>query len=98
MKILTGNDLVTGDVIWWAGDGWSRQVGDSADVGEQGDDLARTEEAALRVVGAYVIDATVTDEGVRPAHIKDRIRALGPTVRPDLNLKPNDADAGNGVI
>ena len=42
MKILTGNDLVTGDVIWWAGDGWSRQVGDSADVGEQGDDLART--------------------------------------------------------
>jgi hypothetical protein len=51
VKILTGNDLVTGDVIWWAGDGWSRQVGDSADVGEQGDDLARTEEAALRVVG-----------------------------------------------
>jgi hypothetical protein len=98
VKILTGNDLVTGDVIWWAGDGWSRQVGDSADVGEQGDDLARTEEAALRVVGAYVIDATVTDEGVRPAHIKDRIRALGPTVRPDLNLKPNDADAGNWVI
>ena len=62
------------------------------------DDHARTEEAALRVVGAYVIDATVTDEGVRPAHIKDRIRALGPTVRPDLNLKPNDADAGNWVI
>ena len=98
MKILTGNDLGTGDVRWWACDGWARQVGDSADVGEQGDDLARTEEAALRVVGAYVIDATVTDEGVRPAHIKDRIRALGPTVRPDLNLKPNDADAGNWVI
>ena len=35
MKILTGNDLVSGDVIWWAGDGWSRQVGDSVDVGEQ---------------------------------------------------------------
>ena len=98
VKILTGNDLGTGDVIWWAGDGWSRQVGDSVDVGERGDELARAEEAALRVVGAYVIDATVTDEGVRPAHIKDRIRALGPTVRPDLTLKPNDADAGNWVI
>ena len=46
MKILTGNDLVSGDVIWWAGDGWSRQVGDSIDVGQTGDDLARTEEAA----------------------------------------------------
>ena len=66
MKILTGNDLVSGDVIWWAGDGWSRQVGDSIDVGQTGEDLARTEEAALRVVGAYVIDATITDEGVRP--------------------------------
>lgn len=98
VKILTGNDLVTGDVIWWAGDGWSRQVNDSADVGDKGDDLVRTEEAALRVVGAYVIDATTDDEGVRPAHIKDRIRALGPTVRPDLTLKPNDADAGNWVI
>ncbi|MEQ6334023.1 DUF2849 domain-containing protein [Sphingobium sp. MK2] len=98
MKILTGNDLASGDVIWWAGDGWSRQVGDAADVGTQGDDLARAEEAALRVVGAYVIDATITDDGVRPAHIKDRIRALGPTVRPDLTLKPNDADAGNWVI
>ena len=98
MKILTGNDLASGDVIWWAGDGWSRQVGDAADVGAHGDDLARAEEAALRVVGAYVIDATITEDGVRPAHIKDRIRALGPTVRPDLTLKPNDADAGNWVI
>ncbi|WP_375195553.1 DUF2849 domain-containing protein [Sphingobium sp.] len=98
MKILTGNDLSSGDVIWWAGDGWSRQVSESVDVGERGEDLARAEEAALRVVGAYVIDATVDSDGVRPAHIKDRIRALGPTVRPDLTLKPNDADAGNWVI
>ena len=50
MKILTGNDLGTGDVIWWAGDGWSRQVGESVDVGDKGDELARAEEAALRVV------------------------------------------------
>lgn len=98
MKILTGNDLGTGDVIWWAGDGWSRQVGDSVDVGDKGDELARAEEAALRVVAPYVIDAAVTDEGVRPAHIKDRIRALGPTVRPDLTQKLNEADTGNWVI
>lgn len=98
VKILTGNDLVTGDVIWWAGDGWSRQVNDGVDVGDRGDELARTEEAALRVVGAYVIDATVTDDGVRPAHIKDRIRALGPTVRPDLIAQPAEADIGKWVI
>lgn len=98
MKILTGNDLVTGDVIWWAGDGWSRRVADAFDVGDRGEEMVRTEEAALRVVGAYVIDATIDDDGIRPAHIKDRIRALGPTVRPDLTLKPHDADAGSWVI
>ena len=38
------------------------------------------------------------DGKVRPAHIKDRIRALGPTVRPDLTLKPADPDAGAWVI
>ena len=47
---------------------------------------------------AEVIEATRTDEGVRPAHIKDRIRALGPTVRLDLSLKPADPDAGTWVI
>ena len=98
MKILTGNDLSTGDVIWWAGDGWSRQVRDSVDVGDKGDDVARAEDAALRVVGAYVIDATITDDGVRPAHIKDRIRALGPTVRPDLIPQTAEADIGKWVI
>ena len=36
--------------------------------------------------------------GVRPAHIKDRIRALGPTVRPDLTLKPADPEAREWVI
>lgn len=98
MKILTGNDLPTGDVIWWAGDGWSRRIADAVDVGDHGDDLARREDAARHVVGAYVIDATPGDEGPRPAHIKDRIRALGPTVRPDLTLKPADPDAGQWII
>ncbi|RZM07519.1 MAG: DUF2849 domain-containing protein, partial [Sphingomonas sp.] len=46
----------------------------------------------------YVIDATATPDGPRPAHIKDRIRALGPTVRPDLTLKPADPTAGSWVI
>ncbi|WP_404338399.1 DUF2849 domain-containing protein [Sphingomonas sp. MMS12-HWE2-04] len=98
MKLLTGNDLATGDVTWWTGSGWSRHVEDAADVAEQGEAIAHVEEAARRVNGPYVIDATATPEGPRPAHIKDRIRALGPTVRPDLTLKPADPNAGSWVI
>ena len=98
MKLLTGNDLATGDVTWWTGSGWSRHVEEAADVADKGEAIAKAEEGARRVNGPYVIDATPTADGPRPAHIKDRIRALGPTVRPDLTLKPADADAGSWVI
>lgn len=98
MKIVTGNDLKTGDVIWWDGSGWSRHVNDAVDAGDQADAVAAREEAARRVVAAYVIDGERNADGVRPAHIKERIRALGPTVRLDLSLKPADPQAGNWVI
>jgi Protein of unknown function (DUF2849) len=98
MKLLTGNDLSTGDVVWWTGERWSRHIAEAVDVGDKGDTLAATEEAARRVNVPYVIDAQATPEGPRPAHIKDRIRALGPTVRADLTLKPADPTAGSWVI
>ncbi len=98
MKLLTGNDLPSGDVIWWTGNGWSRHVEDATDVGDGGEPILQAESGARRVNGAYIIDATATPEGPRPAHIKDRVRALGPTVRPDLTLKPSDPAAGNWVI
>ena len=99
MKILTGNDLKTGAVTWWTGQDWSLHVEDAADVGDEADAIAAREEGARHVNAPYAIDAVREETGgVRPAHIKDRIRALGPTVRPDLTLKPNDADAGTWVI
>jgi len=98
VKLLTGNDLPTGDVVWWTGDGWSRHLADAVDVGVNGEAIAAAEQGARRVNVPYVIDASATPDGPRPAHIKDRIRALGPTVRPDLTLKPADASAGNWVI
>ena len=99
MKVLTGNDLKTGDVIWWTGQGWSRHVDEAADTGDQGEQILATEEAARRVNVPYIIEATREDDGsVRPAHIKDRVRALGPTVRPDLTLKPKDAAALDWII
>jgi hypothetical protein len=98
VKILTGNDLPTGDVIWWTGSGWSRHVEDAVDVGDRGEAILQAEDGAGRVNGGYILDATETPDGPRPAHIKDRIRALGPTVRPDLTLKPSDPNAGSWVI
>ena len=98
MKILTGNDLKTGAVTWWTGSGWSLHVNDSVDVGTDADTIIAAEQAARRVVSAYAIDASRDANGVRPGHIKDRIRALGPTVRLDLCLNPADPQAANRVI
>ncbi|WP_126174070.1 DUF2849 domain-containing protein [Altericroceibacterium xinjiangense] len=99
MKILTGNDLKSGAVVWWDGRGWSLHVEDAVDAGDDADTIMAREEAARRVNVPYAIDGERSAEGrVRPAHIKDRIRALGPTVRPDLTLKPADPEAGNWVI
>ncbi len=99
MKILTGNDLKSGAVTWWDGNGWSIHVDDAVDVGDEAEAILAREEGARRINASYAIDATREDDGaVRPAHIKDRIRALGPTVRPDLTLKPADPEAGNWVI
>lgn len=98
MNILTGNDLKTGAVVWWDGTGWSPYVDNAVDVGDRADEIASREEAARRVNAPYALAATRENGGVRPAHIKDRVRALGPTVRPDLTLKPADPDIGNWVI
>lgn len=99
MNVLTGNDLATGDVTWWTGEGWSIHVNEACDVGDKGNEIAQAEVAARRVNVPYVVDAVKDETGtVRPSHIKERIRALGPTVRLDLSLKPADPTAGNWVI
>ena len=83
MKILTGNDLPTGDVVWWDGQGWSRHIEQAVAVGDDAETIAAAEELARRVNAPYVVDAD--DKGL-PLHIKDRIRAAGPTVRFDLGI------------
>ena len=93
MKILTGNDLKSGAVVWWDGANWSLHVNDAVDVGDVAPEILAREEAARRVNASYAIDAARNESGVRPAHIKERVRAVGPTVRPDLTINPADPAA-----
>jgi Protein of unknown function (DUF2849) len=98
VKLLTGNDLASGDVIWWTGNGWSRKIEDAVDAGDTGEAILATEEDARRVNASYIVEATATADGPRPAHIKDRVRALGPTVRMDLGMKPDDQLAAEQIV
>jgi len=98
MKILTGNDLRTGAVIWWDGLNWSPHIANAVDAGEEAEAILAREEAARRVNAPYAIAAEATGDGPRPAHIKDRVRALGPTVRPDLGYKAARENGWDWVI
>jgi hypothetical protein len=98
MRIITGNDLKTGAVTWWTGSDWSLHVADATDAGADAEAVMARETATCRVNNPYIIEGEKTADGVRPAHIKDRIRATGPTVRPDLNVKPADPETREWVI
>ena len=88
MKILTGNDLKSGAVVWWDGKGWDGDVQSAVNAGDQAEAILVRESEAGRVNAAYAIDGEQSADGIRPGHIKERIRALGPTVRMDLTLDP----------
>ena len=92
-KIATGNRLRDGVVIYLAANGeWTTDV-----------DQARREttaegEAALKAAldaafkANYLIDAAVIDtvpSDTKPARLREQIRAVGPTVRPDLARRAN---------
>ena len=98
MKLLTGNDLKSGAVVWWTGSDWSPHIADAVDAESDAETVLAREEAARRVNAAYAIDAEPSANGPRPAHIKDRVRALGPTVRPDLAVRAADQVGWDWVI
>ncbi|APG62361.1 hypothetical protein LPB140_05625 [Sphingorhabdus lutea] len=98
MKLLTGNSLKGGEVLWWTGNGWSKYIADAVDAGDEGAAILEREEALQNINGSYIIDAEQGSVPPRPEHIKERIRALGPTVRRDLTLAPNDEEIFNQVI
>ncbi|PWR17903.1 DUF2849 domain-containing protein [Zavarzinia aquatilis] len=90
MKVLTANRLDDGAVVYigkaapWVEDLASALV--AVDAGAEGQ-LTETAAAAVkarRVVGAYLMPVTVEDGRILPASVRERIRAAGPSNRPDL--------------
>ena len=89
-KVLTGNRLRDGEVVFLdAAGAWStdiraaRLAQDSGAVEELEKQLADADRGT-EVTDLYLFDAETVDGAIRPVHIRERIRALGPTVRDDL--------------
>ena len=89
-QVLTANRLRDGAVVFYSRSGqWSLNIDDAALAAEPQaakalEGRGRDAESATLVTGAYLFAAERDDGRVRALHIRERIRALGPTVRPDL--------------
>jgi hypothetical protein len=89
-QIIIANDLLEGDVVFLGHTGWVRdhrdaRVAHSASEITAIEAIGKAEVAANRVVDALLIDVCLTAEGTpEPRHYRERLRTLGPSIRPDL--------------
>jgi len=108
-QVVTANRLTDGIVVFFtAQSGWSDGINDAAvaTTAEQGQkllDAAQADVLARKVVEPYLIDVRTGDGSIEPVRYRERIRALGPTIRPDLGkqaelkLKAVPLPAGTGA-
>jgi hypothetical protein len=86
MKALTANRLTDGEVVFWKHGRWLERFADA----ELFDDEAVAEAAEARaktqvtvLVEPYLIDVADVEGGAAPVSYRERLRALGPTNKPD---------------
>ena len=93
---ITANRLDDGEVVFWADGRWIAPFAD-AELFEDTAALDAALEAAMAevtaVVEPYMIDVGM-DEGLPvPTSYRERVRALGPTIHPDMGKQ-----AGGGAV
>jgi Protein of unknown function (DUF2849) len=98
-QVMTANRLRDGDVVFLTRAGvWSEKIDDSVLAMEPQavaalEARAADDVKATLVTGQYLFDAERIEGRIRAAHIRERIRTLGPSVRLDLG-KQADGTAG----
>ncbi|MHB8286745.1 MAG: DUF2849 domain-containing protein [Caulobacteraceae bacterium] len=84
---ITASTLSEGDVVFWTNDAWVERFADAQlfeDKAELDAAVAAAQAQVTTVIDAYPIDV-VMDEGLPvPTSYRERVRALGPTIHPDM--------------
>ena len=93
LTVITASRLRDGAIVWLsASDIWSTSFADAS--GREGEQLDRglamaaDSERAQQVIGVYKVEVRATPSGLLPVSTRERIRATGPSVRPDLSYEP----------
>ena len=82
-KVVTGNALLEGDVIYFTDqDSWTRNLKEAEVITDEAVAQVRllaAESQAALVVGAYLADVKVTEDGPEPTHFREDFRRTGPS-------------------
>ena len=90
LYILTANDLLEGDVIFLGEAGWLRdhrgaRIARNADEAKALEAVGAADKAARKIIDPYLVEVSLDADGTpTPIRHRERLRTLGPSVRPDL--------------
>ena len=97
---LTANALDSGDVVFWNAGRWVGAFAeaelfqiDPAQADGRDAALAAARAQTAVVVDPYLIDVALEDGLPVPVSYRERVRALGPTIHPDMGKQ-----AGGGAV
>ena len=98
-QVLTAYGLLTGQVLWLTEDSaWSPRIRD-ARVSDSDADMAEMEaagkaaHAAHEVFDIYRVDIAAEPGPPRPIKMRERIRAIGPTIHPGFGPQAEEHGA-----
>lgn len=82
-KVVTANDLIEGDAVWLTADNrWSRTMSEAEfieDADHADARLVYAEGQGDVIVGAYLADAKLGENGPEPTHFREEFRTRGPS-------------------
>jgi sulfite reductase (NADPH) hemoprotein beta-component len=93
LSVVTASRLRDGTILWLgAGPAWRERFADAQGFDAEALDMAlqfgAREVATQRVIGVYAVDVEQRADGMCPLSARERIRAEGPSVRPELGYVP----------
>lgn len=82
-KIITASDLLDGDVIYQTlTDQWSRHLNEAEIITDEAHAQIRLLDAERQngaLVGVYLADVTIGENGPEPVHFREEFRRTGPS-------------------
>jgi hypothetical protein len=87
LQVLTANRLSDGIVVFWSQQGWVERFPDAElfqDAAAAETALAAAKALPQALVDPYLIDIRLDGGQPVPVSYRERVRALGPTIHPDM--------------